>query len=59
MVACLFVGCTSVFYHLLYSMEEIGLLDPLDEVNLFCLHYVYLTLTIRSSCSLMPGPLIP
>ena len=22
-------------------MEEIGLLDPLDDVNLFCLHYVY------------------
>lgn len=37
----LFVGCTSVFYHLFYFMEELGLLDPLNEVNLFCLHYVY------------------
>ena len=37
----LFVGCTCVFYHLFYYLEERGLLNPLDEVHLFCLHFVY------------------
>ena len=37
----LFVGCTCVFYHLFYHMEEIGLLDPLNDVHMFCLHFVY------------------
>ena len=37
----LFVGCTCVFYHLFYFMEEIGILQPLNEINLFCLHFVY------------------
>ena len=39
----LFVGCTSIFYNLFYFMEEIGLLDPLNEAHLFCLHFVYHT----------------
>ena len=37
----LFVGCTCIFYHLFYFMEEVGLLDPLNEVHLFGLHFVY------------------
>ena len=24
-----------------YYLEEIGLLDPLDTIHLYCLHYVY------------------
>ena len=37
----LFVGCLSVFYHLFYHLEDTGLLDPLDPLDLFCLHFVY------------------
>ena len=40
----LFLGCTYVFYYLFYSMENFGLLDPSDEIQLFALHYVYLRL---------------
>lgn len=37
-----FQGCTYVFYHLFYNMENCGILDPSDEVQLFALHCVYL-----------------
>ena len=37
----LFVGCTSVFYHLFHHMEDTGLLDPMNSLDLFCLHFVY------------------
>ena len=37
----LFVGCTSIFYHLFYHLEDNGLLDPTSPVDLFCLHVVY------------------
>ena len=37
----LFVGCISVFYHLFNHMEDTGLLDPMNAVDLFCLHFVY------------------
>ena len=30
------------FYRLFYHMEMIGLLDPIHEVHLFALHYVYI-----------------
>ena len=33
---------TSLYYRLLYFMEQQGLLDPLNEIHLFALHYVYL-----------------
>jgi hypothetical protein len=32
----------SVFYQLFYYMEDIGKLNPLSEVDLFCLHFVYI-----------------
>lgn len=35
-------GCTLLYYQLFYYMEEIGLLDIEDEIQLFCLHYVFL-----------------
>ena len=38
----LFTGCTYVFYHLFYHMEDLGVLDPCNEVHIFSLHYVYL-----------------
>lgn len=37
-----FTSCTGQLYHLFYSMEDEGLLDPIDEVDLFALHFVFL-----------------
>ena len=37
-----FSSCTGHLYHMFYSMEEEGLLDPFDEVDLFALHFVFL-----------------
>ena len=37
-----FVGVCHFFYTLFYSMEENGILDPTNTVDLFCLHYVFL-----------------
>lgn len=37
----LFVGCTSLFYHLFYHMESNGILDPSNEEHLFSLHHVF------------------
>ena len=37
-----FVGCTSVFYHLFYHcLKETGLLNTLNQLDLFSLHFVY------------------
>lgn len=36
-------SCTILFYRLFYYMEEEHLLDVLNEVHIFCLHYVFLT----------------
>ena len=38
----LFCGCIHMYYHLFYSLENSGLLNPDSETDLFCLHYVYL-----------------
>ena len=38
----LFTECTSYYYSLFYSMEDTGVLDPDNEVDLFALHCVYL-----------------
>lgn len=37
-----FSACTGHLYHLFYSMEEGGLLDPIDDIDLFALHFVFL-----------------
>lgn len=37
-----FSGCIYIFYELFYRLELSGLLDPTNEVDLFCLHYVYI-----------------
>lgn len=37
-----FTGVLSYFYDLFYHMEEEGILDPLNEIHLGCLHHVYL-----------------
>ena len=37
----LFSGCLHIFYHLLYDMEQCGMLDPSNELHLFALHFAY------------------
>ncbi len=37
-----FSGCTSLFYDLFNHMEQEGLLNPDNEVHVFCLHCVFL-----------------
>ena len=33
---------TTLYYHLFYFLESQGLLDPLNDMHIFALHYVYL-----------------
>ncbi len=33
---------TVLYYRLFYFMEQQGILDPLDNFHVFCLHYIYL-----------------
>ena len=33
-------GVTSLYYQIFYHMEEQGILDPLNELHLFTLHYI-------------------
>lgn len=37
-----YTGCTALFYHLFYHMEDSGLLNCDDEIQLWCLHFVYI-----------------
>ena len=37
-----FSTCTGHLYHMFYAMEDEGLLDPFDEVDLFSLHLVFI-----------------
>lgn len=32
---------TKMYYQLFYHLEDCGLLDPMNDMHLFCLHYVY------------------
>lgn len=38
-----FSGCMYIFYELFCQMEQSGLLNPSDDLHLFCLHYVFLS----------------
>ena len=38
----LFTGCLSVFYHLFYHLEDCGLLDATNDLDIYALHFVYL-----------------
>ena len=38
----LFSCITSLFYRLFYFLEEAGVLDPLSEVDIYALHYIYI-----------------
>ena len=37
-----FSGCTMLYYQLFYYMEENDILNVDDELQLFCLHYIFL-----------------
>ena len=37
-----FNGCTVLYYNMFMHMEQEGLLDPSNEVHLYCLHYIYI-----------------
>ncbi|KAK6166823.1 hypothetical protein SNE40_023438 [Patella caerulea] len=37
-----FEGVLAFYYELFYFLEERGILDPLNEVHLYAIHYVYL-----------------
>ena len=37
-----YIGVASTFHHLFWYLECIGVLDSLNEIHLFCLHYVYI-----------------
>lgn len=38
----LFQGCTSMFYHLFYHLEDSGLLNSDSPIDLWCLHFIYI-----------------
>ena len=38
----LFMGCVFLFYTLFYTMEDMGILDPASNTDLFALHHVFL-----------------
>ena len=44
-----FSNVCHLFYGLFYELENLGFLDPLDERDLFCLHYVFVP---RINCQL-------
>jgi hypothetical protein len=37
-----FSSCSGHLYHLFYRLEDEGLLDPLDDIDLLSLHFVFL-----------------
>jgi len=42
-----FNGCISLFYNAFYQMEQCGVLDPNNDIHLWCLHYVFLPVINR------------
>ena len=47
----LFQGCILVFYNLFYLLKHLCLLDLIDEVQLFCLHYIFIPRINKAICS--------
>ena len=43
----LFSGCVSFFYYFFFFLEDIGILDVQDEIDLLSLHYVFLPVIQR------------
>ena len=38
----LFSGCLCFFYYFFYFMEDVGILDADDEIDLYTLHYIFI-----------------
>ena len=38
----IFLGVLLFYAQVFEDMEEIGILDPLNDIHLYCLHYVYI-----------------
>ena len=36
-----FTGCIHVYYDLFHFLEDVGLLDIDNEMEIFCLHYIF------------------
>lgn len=43
-------GVLTYYYDLFYFMEEEGILDPLSDLQLYALHYVYITKINKKLC---------
>lgn len=37
-----FASCLAPLYYTFYDLEDEGLLDPMDDIDLFCLHFVFI-----------------
>jgi len=46
-----FGGCLGLFYDLFYALENQDVLNPDDENQLWCLHYVFLPIINRHLCN--------
>lgn len=46
----LFGGCIFLFYELFHRLELSGFLNPSNDMELFCLHYVYIPRINRHLC---------
>ena len=42
-----FAGCTISFYNLFYELERSGMLNPVKDIHLWCLHYTFLPVINR------------
>ena len=42
-----FAGCTILFYNLFYELERSGMLNPVEDIHLWCLHYTFLPVINR------------
>ena len=42
-----FEGCISLFYTMFYNLEQTGVLNPDNDIHLWCLHYVFLPIINR------------
>ena len=40
----LFSGCVIFFYYFFYRLEDAGILNPDDETDLYCLHFLFMPL---------------
>ena len=51
----LFSGCVKFFYYFFYWLEDAGILNPDDETDLYCLHFLSMPL-IQISSTVLDKP---